>query len=127
MKSSKNVERKSSVAYILCKKDNGDILKNTIIGKLQESFKLMLETISIDNRQLSIDNLYVTGDHAFLVILLGKAFPSPQWCFKCKLNPKVWLEHGHKIGEDWKINALRLVSESNCIGPARLDVKEAPI
>ena len=61
MKSSKNVERESSVAYILCKKDNGDILKNTIIDKLQDSFKIMLETISIENHQLSIDNLYVTG------------------------------------------------------------------
>ena len=61
MKSFKNVERESSVVYILCKKDNGDILKNKIKDKLQESFKLILETISIDNHQLSIDNLYV-GD-----------------------------------------------------------------
>ena len=30
MKSSKNVERESSVAYILCRKDNGEIFKNTI-------------------------------------------------------------------------------------------------
>ena len=29
MKSSRNVERESSVAYILCKKDSGEILKNT--------------------------------------------------------------------------------------------------
>ena len=78
MKSSKNIERESSVAYILCKKDNVDILKNTIIGKLQDSFKLILETISIDNHQLSIDNLYVTGDLAFLVILLGEEFSSPK-------------------------------------------------
>ena len=33
MKSSKNVERESSVAYILCKKDNGEILENTTINK----------------------------------------------------------------------------------------------
>ena len=32
MKSWKNVERESSGAYILCKKDNGEILKNTIIN-----------------------------------------------------------------------------------------------
>ena len=62
-----------------------------------------------------------------LVILLGKEFSSPKWCFKCKLNLKVWLEHGHKIGEDWTINDLRIVSESDCEGPARLDVKGAPI
>ena len=45
---------------------------NTIIDKLQDSFKLMLETTSIDNHQLSVDNLYVTGELAFLVILLDK-------------------------------------------------------
>ena len=118
MKSSKNIKRKSSVAYISCKKDNGDILKNTIIGKLQESFKLMLKTISIDNHQLSIDNLYVTSDLEFLVILLGKEFSSPKWCFKCKLNQKVWLEHGYKTGEDWTINDLRLLSQSDYTGPA---------
>ena len=33
MKSSKNVERESSVAYILCKKGNGEILENTTINK----------------------------------------------------------------------------------------------
>ena len=98
MKSYKNIVRESSVVYILCKKGNGDVLKNTITDKLQESFKLMLETISIDNHQLSIDNFYVTGDLTFLIILLGKEFSSPKWCFKSKLNPKVWLEHGYRIG-----------------------------
>ena len=76
MKSSKNIERESSVAYFLCKKYNGDILKNTIIDKLQESYKLMLESTSIDNHQLSIDSLCLTGDLAFLVIVLGKECPS---------------------------------------------------
>ena len=87
----------------------------------------MLETISIDNRHLSIDNLYVSGDLTFLVILLGKEFSSPKWCFKCKLNTKVWLEHGHKIGEEWTINALRLLSESDRTEPSGLGVKKTPI
>ena len=43
MKSSKNVERESSVAYILFKKDNGEILKNTIMNKLHDLFKLILK------------------------------------------------------------------------------------
>ena len=47
MKSEKNDERTSSVAYILYKKDNGDILKITIIDKLEESFKLMLDSIKL--------------------------------------------------------------------------------
>ena len=41
-------------------------------NKLQDSFKLMLKTILIDHHQVSIDNVYVTGDLVFLVILLGK-------------------------------------------------------
>ena len=100
MKSSNNIERTSSVAYILCKKDNSDILKNTIIDELQESFKLMLDPIKIDNHQVYIEYIYVTGDLAFLIILLGKDFSSPKWCFKCNLHPNAWLEHGYKIGED---------------------------
>ena len=83
MKSEKNAEGESSIAYILCKKDNGDILKNTIIDKLQDSFKLILDPVTIDNYQVYINNLYVTSDLTCLVILLGKAFSSPKWCFKC--------------------------------------------
>ena len=62
-----------------------------------------------------------------LVILLGKEFSSPKWCFKCKLNQKVWLEHGYKTGEDWTINDLRLLSQSDYTGPAWLGVTETPI
>ena len=50
---------------------------------------LMLEPITIDNHQVSIDNLYTTGDLIFLIILLNKEFASPKWCFKCNLHPKV--------------------------------------
>ena len=34
----------------------------------------MLDSIKIGNHQVSIDNIYVTGDLEFLVILLGKDF-----------------------------------------------------
>ena len=81
-------------------KDNGDIIKNTMIDKLQESFKLILDPIKIDNHQGFIDNIYVTCDLAFLIILLGIEFSSPKWCFKCKLHQKVCLEYGHRIGEN---------------------------
>ena len=48
-------------------------------------------------------------------------------CFKCKLYPKVWLEHGRKIGEDWTINSLSFVLESNLTGFVQLGYKELPI
>ena len=122
-----NIERESSVAYNLCKKGNGYILKNTIIDKLQDLFKLMIDSVTIDNHQVSINNLYVTDDLAFLVILQGKDFSSSKWCFKCKLHPKVLLKRGHKINEDWITNALRLVSESDFTGSARLGVNKVSI
>ena len=65
MKASKNLEHASSDTYILCKKDYGSILKNTIIEKLHESFMLLLNLIRIDNYQVSIGNLCVTIDLAF--------------------------------------------------------------
>ena len=68
------------------KKDNGNILKNTTLEKLQELFMWMLELITIDNNKVSIDNLYLTGDLAFMIILKGKEFSSPKWYFKCKLH-----------------------------------------
>ena len=71
--------------------------------------------------------LYVPDGLAFLVILLCKEFSSPKCCFKFKLHPKVWQEYGHVIAEDWTINALRLVSESDSTRSARLGVKGAPI
>ena len=71
------------------KKNNDNTLKNVIIDKLQESFKLMLNPIKIDNHQVSIDNIYVTDDLAFLFILVCKEFSSPKWCFKCRLYRKV--------------------------------------
>ena len=60
------------VDYILCKKDNGIILNNTIIKDLGNSIHLFNESMSFNNQQLSSSNIYVTGDLVFLVILLGK-------------------------------------------------------
>ena len=81
MKSETIVENTSSVTYITCKKHNGDILQNTIIDKLQGSFVLMLEHMTLDNQQVSISNIYITGDLVFFVIILDKELFSPKWCF----------------------------------------------
>ena len=44
MTSSKIVERESSVVYVLCRKNNDESFKNTIVDKLQNSFKLILKS-----------------------------------------------------------------------------------
>ena len=59
MNSRITVESISSLTYILCTKDNGYMLKNIIIEKLKELFKLILEAMTFDNQQLSISNMYM--------------------------------------------------------------------
>ena len=127
MKSRNTVERIRIVTYILCKIDYDDILQDTRINKLQQLFKLMLEPMTFVNQQLSISNIYVTDDLAFLVILLGKAFSSSKRCMKCKSYIKIWLECGYKICDDWSIKTLKLIYESDSTGYTRLGVKEVPI
>ena len=117
MKSETIIERISSVVCILCKIHNDNILKNTIIEKLQESFKLILIPMKFNNQQLSMINIYAIGYLAFLVIILGTEI----------LHPKVQLERGHKIGNDWSIKALRLMFESDSAGYVRVGTKEVPI
>ena len=77
------------VGYILCKKDYGIILKNIIIKVFGDSMKSLNESMTFNNQQLSSSNIYVTGDHAFLVILLGKDNSSPHWCIKCQSPSKI--------------------------------------
>ena len=65
MKSRKTGGHISSVAYILCKKDHVDILSYIMIKKLQNLFILMLESMTFDNQQLYIRNMYVASNLAF--------------------------------------------------------------
>ena len=46
-------------SYILCQKDQGIILKNTIIKDLGESINLLNESMSFNNQQLSSSNIYM--------------------------------------------------------------------
>ena len=59
MKDDTKHESIQPVGYILCKKDNGIILKNTIIKDLADSNKLLNESISFNNQQLSSSNIYM--------------------------------------------------------------------
>ena len=61
-------ESSQPVGYILCKKDNGIILKNVIIKDLGDSINSLNESMSFNNQQFSSSNIYVTGDLEFLCI-----------------------------------------------------------
>ena len=63
--------------YTLCEKDNGIILKKTIIKDLGDSINLLNESMSFDNQQLSSSNIYVTSDLVFSNIVRKRTFTSP--------------------------------------------------
>ena len=91
------------VGYILCKKDNGIILKNIIIKYFGNSINVLNESMLFNNQQLFSSNIYVTGDLAFLVILLGKEHSSPHWCIKFKSPSKDWKLSNHTISDESSI------------------------
>ena len=99
------------VGYILCKKDNGIILKNTIIKDLGDSINSLNESMSFNNQHLSSFNIYVTGDLAFSVMILGKEHSSPHWCIKCKSPSKYWKLSNHSMGDEWTVETLKIMSQ----------------
>ena len=112
MKDDTRHESIQPVDYILCKKDNGIILKNTIIKDLGDSINSLNEEMTFNNQQLSSSNIYVTGDLACLVILLGKEHSSPHWCIKCQSTSKDWKLSNHTIGDEWSIENLKIMCQS---------------
>ena len=98
------------MGYILCKKNNGIILKNTIIKDLGDSINLLNELMSFNNQQLSPSNIDATGDLAFLVILLGKEQSSPYWCIKYRSHSKYWKLYNHYMGDEWTIETFKEMS-----------------
>lgn len=77
---SKLLERMTNVDYILCKKVNATILKNTMMIKLSKPFKIINYLISFNNQPIPIPNIYVTDDLTFLAILMGNEHSSNFWC-----------------------------------------------
>ena len=53
------------VGYILYKKYNGIIFKNTIIKNLGDSINFLNESMIFNNQHISPSNIYVTVDLSF--------------------------------------------------------------
>ena len=80
MNTRKNHASIQLVGYILYKKYNDIILKDTTIKDLGDSANLLIKSKIFNNQHIYIypSNIYVTGDLTFLVILLGKGHSSPE-------------------------------------------------
>ena len=99
MNSGKRHESIQPIGYILYKKNNRIIQKNTIIRDLGDSINLLNESIIFNNQHISPSNIYVTGDLVFLVILLGKEYSSPHWCIKFKSPSEYWKLSDHSMDD----------------------------
>ena len=82
MNNGKTHESIQPVGCIVCKKDSSITLKK--IKDLGDSINLLNESMIFNNQHVSPSNIYVTGDLAFLVILLEKEHSSPHICLKRK-------------------------------------------
>ena len=87
-------------------------IENIIIKDLSDSINSLKEEMSFNNQQLSSSNIYVTGDLAFLVILLGKEHSSLHWYIKCQSTSKHWKVSNHTIGDEWSIENLKTMYQS---------------
>ena len=54
----------------------------------------------------------MTGDLAFLVILLGKENSSPHWCIKYKSPSKYLKLSNHSMGDEWTIETFKAMFQS---------------
>ena len=113
MNNEKRHESIQHVDFILCKKDNSIVLKNIIIKDIGDSINLLNESMSFNNQQLSPSNIYVTGDLAFLVVLLGKEHSSPHWCIKCKSPSKYWKLSNNSMDDEWTIEMFKVMYQSD--------------
>ena len=103
MNNEKIHENTQPVGCILCKKDNGIILENTIIKDIGDSINLLNKSMSFNNQHLSPFNIYLTDDLVCLVILLGKERSSPHWYIKYKSPSKYCKLSNHTMGDEWSI------------------------
>ena len=116
-----------------CKKDNGDIFKNTIKNELakginaierdevnfhqnKETKKWECTLVSKEEEHpdddIQVDVLtYMIGDLKFLSVMLGKENFEGLWCFLCQLYHDDWKEHGHAAGNFWDLDELRRQAE----------------
>ena len=148
MQSGKNLSQDTSIAHIQCKKDNDTVLTNTIIEPLRSGFKKLTEHQFMlfydDNKLLQIKqvsateqrsdsmpkpnkvirpNLYITGDLAYYVVMLGKGGSSGHWCYRCDLSKDIWKEANHNNGALWSNTTLKAMSDTGKVGPSAKGVK----
>ena len=76
-----------NMCVVYCARRKSIILKKSIIKYLRDSINLLNETMTFNDQHLFSCNIYVIGDLAFFVVMLGKEHSSSHWCiwmFRCQ-------------------------------------------
>ena len=142
---SKYVHTDCSIAHIQCRKDNGNVLENTIIKPLGNGLKQLQalpfllyfdadgelhiqQTIATvqqnENSILMSTNLWITGNLAYYVIMVGKEGSSGHWCYRCDLHKDTWKLHNHECGILWTNERLKAMADSGNTGAALKGVEK---
>ena len=118
-----------ALADVSCKKDNGVVLKNTImeamtagVNKVEDSalkftyhegskMKWKVELVKKEELELGSNGVkpvtaFLSGDLAFLFLILGRENFSGHWCYICMLQKKDWQSFGHSCGGAWTLETM---------------------
>ena len=134
MKGGKSHEVIYQLGEIDCKKDSGEVLKNTIGDNIINGINAVEDCAlrfvyddqekkwnvhSIDRNDANDDPLfkepivYLCGDLAYLFMILGKEDYTTWWCYCCQLFRTDWQAEGHEIGKKWTLEKLSEQYEIN--------------
>ena len=142
------------MADIKCKKDNGEILKNTVKKNLAEGInkvehgKIKLSKNTVNGKSkwnctiVSPDDAdfqskdksvmdavaFMIGDLKFLSMMLGKENFDGGHCCLCDLYIDEWQKLGHEPGQYWTLEAFKQQAAkfNTLTGRVRMGVREQP-
>ena len=80
-----------------------------------------------DNSISITPNLWIAGDLAYYVIMLGKEGSSGHWCYRCDLHKDIWKIANHEHGTLWTNESLKAMADLGYSGTNAKGVKKYPL
>jgi predicted transposase YbfD/YdcC len=124
LRDGRHLKKDIGIATIVCKKDTGKVILNTIMDWLTEDLKeinhsnVVLSTDASGNLQCDLQpktntsshsldtGIYVTGDIKWFCMLLGMEGMAPHYCVYCSLRKQDWKKCGHCKGDPRTIQSI---------------------
>ena len=154
MKNGKYYEVIFPLADIKCSKDSGTVIKNTILDKIDSGINSVatsrvefthengtwhssLAEANVDTEShpdlghnCCTPETFISGDLAFLCMIVGKEGYEGDWCYLCDLFHTHWQQQDHNVGVEWTTESLKekheLNQQLNAKGTKMCGVRERP-